>query len=489
MSDPGSLDPARSFVKQDQTILVDLLTGLTTFDAQGRIVPGLATHWETSPDGLVWTFHMREAQWSDGAPITAADVVFSMRRIVDPVTAGSYASLLYPVLNAEPINIGKAPVDSLGVTAPDPHTLVIRLVHPAPYLPSLLTHYGLLPVPEHAVRRWGDDWTRPGRFVSSGAYRLAEWRLGDHLTLVRNPRFYAADDVCLDRVDYYPSPNATLAERRVRRGELDWHPTFDATRTAYLRGPGGIPDYVRTHAFGHIIYMAFNLRDPAFADIRVRRAIAMAIDRDFIAGKVLTAGQRPTYSFVPTSLGALPADPPWADLDFDSRRALATRLMADAGYTRDHPLKIEIKSIIGIGTPAAIAADLRAIGVDARLSVADIAVFFSDLQLGGFQLAYTDWIADYPDPTNFLNLLRTGNSANYGGYANPAYDALIARAEAEADLDRRATLLQTAERQMLLDAPVAPVFVNAAGNLVNPRVTGWHDNRDDVHLMRYACVS
>lgn len=488
LSEPGSLDPARAFVKQDQTLILDLLTGLTSFDARGRIVPGLAERWSASGDQLTWTFKLRSASWSDGVPITAEDVRFSIRRLIDPKTAASYASLVYPIVNAERIHAGAAPLDSLGIDAPDPRTLIIRLDHPVPYFPALLAHYGLVPVPPHVVRRWGDGWTVPGRFVSSGAYLLGEWRLGDRITLKRNPRFYDAGKVCLDRVDYFPSPDVTRAERRVRRGELDWHAKYDAARHNFLRRDAVMRDYVRASPFVDIVYLAFNLQDPLLADVRVRRALSMALDRDFIARRLLgAAGHRPADSFVPPGLGALPAEPPWARLDLARRQAIARGLLGEAGYTSRRPLTIEIKSSIGSGVPSAIAADFRAIGVRVRQARGDVAVFFNDLQLGDFQVAYTDWIADYPDATNFLNLLRNGNPANYGRYRNPAYDALVSRAERDADPRARALHLQAAELRLLTDAAVAPVFVNASNNLVNPRVTGWHENLDDVHLSRFLC--
>jgi oligopeptide transport system substrate-binding protein len=253
VADPGTLDPAHAFVKQDQTVIDDLLVGLTTFDAAGRPIPGIARSWSVSSDALTWTFRLRPALWSDGAPVTAEDFVFSLRRLVDPATGSPYANLAYPVRNARAVSLGKAPVSALAIEAPDPATVVIRLEHPTPYLPDLLAHYAVVPVPRQAVARWGDRWTAPEHFVGSGPFVLKEWRLGDRLVLERNPRFFDAANVCLQRVVYLPINDAISAERQLKRGEIDLNAAFDPMRTRYLRDAGGLSHHVRVHPWTDLI--------------------------------------------------------------------------------------------------------------------------------------------------------------------------------------------------------------------------------------------
>lgn len=490
LSDPGSLDPVRAFVKQDQTVINDLLVGLTTYDAEGRIVPGMATSWERSSDGLTWRFHLRDAFWSDGAPVTANDFVYSFRRLIDPATAASYAILIFPFANAEAISRGKAEASALGVSAPDLRTVEIRLANPVPYLPQVLAHYGVAPVPEHAVRRWGDRWSEPGRFVSNGPFRLSKWRLGDRIVLEKNARFYDAARVCLDRVEYFPTADSIAAERRVKRGELDLNSAFAWNRSAFMQR-GSMAPFVRVHPWTDVYYVVFRLSDRRFADRRVRQALTMAIDRPFVA-RVMAGGQHPTNGFVPPGLGGLPASPDWSHLPLAERQARARALLAAAGYGPRNPLRFELKAPAGgrgLSAPVVLQAEWRAIGVDVRLSGAEIAVFFADLQRGDFEAALTDWIADYRDPTNFLDLMRSDqSSSNYGGWIDPAYDALLAQARRERDPQRRSRLLQSAEQRMLQDAAVAPLFVNPSHNLVSPRLTGWRDNLDDVHPKRWMCT-
>ncbi len=489
LADPGTLDPAHSWIKQEQTILDDLLVGLTTFDARGEAVPGMAESWTVSPDGLVWTFRLRQAEWSDGAPVTAEDFVFSLRRLVAPATGAAYAVLAFPLVNAEAVNRGRAPPEALGIRAPDPHTVEIRLWHPTPYLPMLLAHYGVLPVPAHAVRRWGDKWTLPGRYVSNGPYRLVSWRLGDRIVLEKNARFYDARNVCVDRVEYFPTSDIISAERRVKRGELDMNFPIDSTRLPYLRRDGGMAGYVHIAPWTDMNYLVFNLKDRMFGDIRVRQALAMAIDREFIALRLLGGGQEPTAALSPPSVGGLPAAPDWAAEPLAARQARARQLLARAGYGPGHPLRFEMKTpATGRGIFVAIQSDWRDIGVQTSLASEDVAVYFNDLQRGDFKVGFTDYIADYPDPQNFLDSLRSDRGAvNYGGYASPAYDRLLDRAQQEIDHDRRLRLLQAAERLMLVDAPVAPLYVNPSLNLVNPAITGWFANVNDVHPMRWLC--
>ncbi|WP_304219108.1 peptide ABC transporter substrate-binding protein, partial [Phenylobacterium aquaticum] len=277
-AEAASLDPQKANLVDEATIISDLIVGLTTDAPDGSPVPALATGWETSADGLVWTFHLRDAVWSDGVPVTADDFVYAYRRILDPQTASIYAYLLYILKNGQALNEGKASPDALGVRALDAHTLQLTLEHPAPYLPEIAKHQSFFPVPKHAVEKWGDAWIQPAHFVGDGPYSLVEWRLGDYIRVQKNPRYFDADKVCIDRINYYPTPDAVMAERRVLRGELDVNTMFQSNRIGRMRQT--MPDTVRTGTILATAYLSFNTHDvAAFRDIRVRRALSEAIDR------------------------------------------------------------------------------------------------------------------------------------------------------------------------------------------------------------------
>jgi oligopeptide transport system substrate-binding protein len=494
-AEPGSLDPAKAASVWEDHIVGELLVGLTQDDAAGNPVPGVATSWETSPDGLVWTFHLRDARWSDGEPVTADDFVFALRRLLDPKTGSEYASLMYILKNGEAVNEAKAPLEALGVRALDPRTLQITLEHPAPYLLELTKHQTMYPEPRHVVERWGDAWTQPQHYVVDGPYRLVEWKFGDHIRVVKNPSFFDADKVCIDQVDFYPTIDDVAAERRVRRGELDLNANIQLSRIALLRRPDQIPAYVHTHTYLGVYYLIVNQQDvPALKDRRVRLALSMAIDRDFMVHKLSQAGNPPAYSFVPPGVAGYHGPPPpaWASWPFERRQATARALLAQAGYGPGHPLTVEIKHFDSADTArlmASVQSDWKAIGVTASLAQEEPQVGYQDFRLRNFQIGFVGWIADYNDPMSFLYLQQsTTGSMNYGGYANPQYDALLAKADQEPDAARRASLLADAEQILMNDQAIIPIWFTVSRNLVNPKVTGWVDNITDQHRIRYLCM-
>lgn len=493
-SEPQTLDPHKANLLDEAAVISDLFMGLTTDALDASPAPGMATHWETSPDGLTWTFHLRPATWSDGHPLTADDFVFGLRRVLDPKTASIYAYLLYMIEGGADVNAGKAPLETLGVRALDAHTLEIRLAHPAPYLPELLKHQSSYPAPRHVVERYGDRWIQPEHFVSNGPFTLASWRLGDRITVVKNPRFYDAKNVCLDRINYYPTPDVISAERRIARGELDINTRFQSNRFEKLKA--SMPDTVRTDVALATAYMSFNKREvAALRDIRVRRALSMAIDREFITAKLLRAGQQPAYSFVPPPVASYVKNGPrlrWAGKPFATRQAEARALLAEAGYTAARPFKLTILSANNTDTlllMEAVQADWRAIGVDVSLTQAESGVAFAAYRNRTYEAGSMSWYADFNDPVTFLGLMKSDTGGqNYGDYANPAYDALLEKSDREADPEARAKILAEAEQLLLDDEGLAPIYFVVNRNLVSPRVTGWQANAPNFHRTRWMCL-
>jgi oligopeptide transport system substrate-binding protein len=492
-TDPSTIDPQTAAQVNESVVIGDLMMGLTTDAPDGAVLPGVAQSWETSPDGLTWTFHLRPTAWSDGKPLTAEDFVYAYRRILQPETAATYAYLVSVIKNGKAIVEGKAAPETLGAQAPDPHTLVLTLEHPVAYLPQLLQHVSFFPVPKHVVERWGEGWTQPGRMVSNGPYRLVSWRLGDYLRVEKNPHFWDAAKVCVDRIDYYPTDDVVAAERRVARGELDINTSFQSNRLPRLRRTMG--DHVRTHVNLATSYMIFNTRDvPALRDPRVRRALSEAVDRDFITQKLMLAGQVAAYSFVPPGVASYGggAATPWSRLSYPERQAEARRLLAAAGYGPERPLEIELKVSNSPGAATvteAIQADWKTIGVKTRLARNEGQILLNAYRNRDFEVGSLLWFADYDDPLTFLELFKSDTGAqNYGDYKNPAYDALLARADQEPDVAKRAELLRAAEQLMLDADAVAPLYFDVNRALVNPRITGWVDNATHTHRARWLCV-
>jgi oligopeptide transport system substrate-binding protein len=494
--DPLSIDPHKITTTNEDYLVGDLFMPLVQYDPAGEPRPGLATSWETSPDGLTWTFHLRDSKWSDGAPLTADDFVYSLRRVLDPKTASEYAYLLYMIQNAEAVNGGKAPLTALGVEAPDPRTFRVHLTHPVPYLDRVAMHQTMYPVPRHVIEKWGDHWTDPSHWVSNGPYVIKSWVLGDRIHAVKNPYFYDAASVCIDEVNYRPGADAIAVERAVRRGEIDTANDIQSNRIAYLRQPDQIPAYVHVKVWLGTTYMGLNPdANPAFKDVRVRQALTMAIDREFIANKLMRGGQLPANTLVPPGVANYPgAEPPhWAGWPYAKRQAEAKRLMAEAGFTPQHPLKFEFK-MRNTNDPVliypAVQADWRAIGAEASLYPEESQIAYSDYSARNFQGGDLAWIADYNDPLTFLALMKsTTGPQNYTDYKNPAYDALLDQADQEKDVVRRGQLLAKAEHIAMEDAAVGPIFFYVSKNLVSPKITGWVDNLPDYHRTRWLCFA
>jgi len=322
---------------------------------------------------------------------------------------------------------------------------------------------------------------------------LNSWRLGDYVQVAKNPRYWDAAKICVDRINYYPTSDPALAERRVKRGELDVNTSFQSNRIGRLRAE--MPAYVRTHVSLSTSYMSFNTRDFApFRDIRVRRALSMGVDREFITAKLLRAGQQPAYSFVPPIMSNYRrgARTSWAGMSFSARQAEARRLLAQAGYGPGRPLRFVIKSASSNDTlmlMQAIQADWKTIGVEATLQQNEGQIVFEAYRNRDFQMGSMAWVADFDDPINFLTLLKSDTGAqNYGDYKNPAFDALLAAADHEPDAGRRAGLLSRAEQIMLDDEAVIPIAFGVNRALVNPKITGWVDNAENFHRARWLCV-
>lgn len=496
-ADPISLNPQLATAVNEATVLRELFEGLYADGPDGQAIPGVADSAKVSPDGLVWTFHLRPDVWSDGQPVTANDFVFAYRHMLDPKTGSTYSYLLYLLKNGAAVSAG-APAETLGAKALDAHTLQLTLEHPASYLPQLLKHQAFFPIPEHVVRRWGEKWATPGKLVGNGAYLLKAWRLGDYLRIEKNPLYRGAGALCFDRVDFYPIQDPVAGERQVLSGQLDINAGVQASRVARLRADPRWKDYVREHSYLSTSYLIFNTRDvPALRDVRVRQAISMAVDREFLADKVLQRMATPTTSFVPAGIaGYLPPGAPhpkpyWGGWPLERRQAEARRLLAAAGFGPGHALKLQIKTF---NSPASVQAieslqsDLKSVGVDTTIRLEDGIVALQSFEIRDFQLGTVAWIADYDDPMTYLGLMKSDTGAqNYGDYRNPAYDAQLAMADNEPDAAKRAVDLAKAEQMILDDADVAPTRGGVNLNLVNPSIAGWVDNDLDVHPIRYLC--
>ena len=485
--EPLTLDPHRYNLNLEEKILANLFEGLTAHDAHGRIVPGAARSWRTSDDGLKWTFHLREdARWSDGAPVTAKDFVYSFRRLMAPRTAASLAYFLYAIDGAAKVNAGEAPVEALGVTAHDAHTLEIRLAKPFPFLAERLIYPTGYPVPKHVVEKLGDDWVKPGNMVGNGAFVLEDWQPQAAVRLAKNPRFREAHSVHLEAVSYYPTADRNAAFNRYRNGELDAIGDFPPAELDWLRAE--MPSHVRLAPLLSMMYLVFNTTQPPFGDLRVRRALALALDRRLVTERVLKSDETPSAAFVPPMVSGYVSAVEENAPDANAARAL----LAAAGYDEENPLRITLRHIAGADNKkvqVAIAAMWKAVGVQTELHHAELNAHFAALRQGDFQVAQAGWFGEN-NPEHYLELLMSSTGdVNYGRFADAQVDALMNEAKRTVALAERIALLQQAEAAALALHPVVPLYSVTIRSLVHPRIDGWHDNPRNTHPARYLRVS
>lgn len=492
-AEPFTLDPNMSDAQWEDTIIGDLMMGLTTEDSRARPVPGMAESWETSADGLSWTFHLRQAQWSDGAPVTAEDFLYSWRRLLDPKQAASYAYYPYIIKNAEPINAGRMPGSALGVLARAPRTLEIHLEHPAPYLLEMLMHTCMMPLPRHVVEAKGKHWTQPGNYVSNGAFMLKSWIPNDHVEVIKNPRFFDAAHVKLDRIFYDPTDDYAAGLRRLRGGELDATDRLENNQFGWIKK--NMPELLDPVPQLIMDMVQVNLTKAPFDDIRVRRAINLAINREAITGRIIPVGYVPAYNLVPPGTANYPGG---NALDFHRmpypvRTAQAQRLMREAGFGPGNRLRTTylIRSTAA-GSYRAVAAALQQMFalayIDASIIPTDAQIFYKQIQEHDFDMAQPGWQADFNDASNFLDLFRTGGGNNWGAYSNPAFDRMLQAAQDDIDLESRGRKLAAAEAILLKDQALMPLFFWVSGNLVRPYVKGWDANAMDKHRARWISI-
>jgi len=489
-ADPESLDPHKTSTVYEAHILRDLFTGLTAVDAKAEVIPGAAESWTVSDDKKVYTFKLRaDGKWSDGTPVTADDFVYSWRRLVDPATAAEYAYMLAPVVNAEDITAGKKKGEELGIKAIDDHTLEVTLNAPTPYFLEMLTHQSTYAISKANVEKFGADFIKPGNLVSNGAYTLAEFVPNDHIKVVKNPNFYEASQVKIDTVNFIPTEDRSTAMKRFEAGELDSNDDIPTEQLADLKAKFG--DQVRLGPYLGTYYYVFKMTKDPWKNVKLRHAISMAIDRDYLAEKVWQNTMIPSYSFVPPGIGGYETKTTdYAEMSQIDREDEAKKILTELGYGPDKPLKMDIHyntSENHKNTAIAIQEQLKPLGIEVTLTNTDTKTHYGLLeQHGDFDVARAGWIADYKDPENFLALCKTGTGNNYAEYSDKGFDEAMAAAAAAADPAERMKKLSEAEGiGVARDLCVMPLLYYGFHTVVSNKLKGWEDNVMDVHPSRF----
>ena len=492
-TEPGTLDPHRAEGVPASNILRDLFEGLVMEDPSGRYVPGAAESWTLSQDAKTYTFKLREnGKWSNGDKVTAEDFVYGLRRSVDPATLSNYSSMLYPIKNARDIVKEGLNPETLGVRSEGPQTLIIELEEPTPYFLSLLTHSTTYAAHRPTVERFGVRFTRPGNLVGNGAFKLREWRVQSHIKLVRNTAYWDDENTALEEVYYYPLDDTNSSFRRYRAQELDFTETILAEQLPWIREC--LPNDLKISPYFGSYYYGFNNEKPPFKNKpKLRTALSMAIDRNVITDIILGAGQIPAYSLVPSvkTFRAVPAN--WAEWTQKSRNQEAQRLYRASGFSKENPLEVEIlynTSENHKRVALAVASMWKqALGVKTTLRNQEWKVFLETRRLKKETQVYrAGWIGDYDDPYTFSQLLHSENEMNHPGYSNKEYDELINLAAIKNAGEERLETLRAAERLMLKDMPIIPLYFYVSQHLIKPWVSGLEGNVMDHHYSKYVRI-
>jgi oligopeptide transport system substrate-binding protein len=483
--EPETLDIGKMRGVNEFFIAMNLFEGLVEYPkGEGPMVPAAAEKWTVSDDGLTYTFTLRQGlKWTNGDPVTAEDFRYSWLRVLDPATASPYAEQLWIVQGGRAFSEGsnKNP-DSVAVKALDPRTLQVKLEYVAPYFLELCAFQTYRPVHRKTVEQFGDQWTRPEHMVSNGPFKLSAWVPNDKLVLEKDPSYWDAANVKLNKVVVLPIQENTTAVNLYESGKLDWTGAVDlpAIQMASLAHR---KDYHEEPKLGSYFYRVNVTRKP-FDNIQVRKALSLAIDRDAVV-KVIKNGFTPAASYVPKMPGYEPVK---SGLDFDPEKA--RKVLAEAGYPdgKDFPtVRILYNTEQNHKKVAEMIQQMwsRNLGIHVELVNQEWKVYLKSQQDLDYDVSRSGWIGDYHDPMTFLDIFTSGNGNNNTGWADKEYDGLLEKARHEPDAQKRTALLTQAETILMDRGPVVPIEFYASAFLLNPAVKGFEPQALDLHPAKY----
>ena len=475
-AEPQSIDPSLIQGVPEANINANLFEGLLRYDPKtGLGMPGVAESWTVSADKSVYTFKLRKAVWSDGTPITAQTFVDSWIRAIDPATASEYAYMMTGVVKGSaPFNEGKGKKEDIGLKAIDAQTLQVTLVGPVPYFLNTLTHQIFNVLPMHVINKFGKDWIKTENFVSNGPYVLKEWKPQERLVMVKNAKYWDAKNIFIDTVTYLPIEDTVTGFQKYKNGEIDWV-NSQGFPTASMDEVKLRKDYQRSPQVATYYYI-FNVTKKPMDDVRVRKALAMSLDKEELVNKVSKGGELVADSIVPDMPGYTPA----TGNAFNA--AAAQKLLADAGFPggKGFPkLTVIYNTSAGHKQKAEWVQQQwkTNLGIDVELQNMEWKSFL-DVRSNqhDFVIARAGWVGDYQDPETFLDMFTTGSGNNDGLYSNKTYDDMIKKATTLPDGPDRAKVMHDAEEILITkDQAVAPFYFYVNQDLIDlNKWTGWY---------------
>ena len=498
-SEPKTLDPSLNNAVDGGNYILCAFEGLTTIGQDGSIVAGTAEKWETSEDGLVWTFYIRkDAKWSDGKDVTANDFIYSWKRAVDPATASDYAYYIYFIKNGEKINAGEADIDTLGVRAIDDKTLEVTLENPCQFFTEIVAFPTLVPLREDIVSANKDKWALdPATYIGNGPYKLTSWEHDSKITFEKNEYYWAKDSVVAPKIEWYLMNDQNAILSAFKNGQVVYAKNIPSDELAAEKEAGNLKILPLLGTY----YIDFVNNKPPFDDARVRKAFSLAIDRNYLVENVTKGGQTPASGFVPFGIADVNPEPDFRTTggdyisvkpaDYEKNVEEAKKLLAEAGYPdgKGFP-KVTYGLNSGSGhEPVAEALQQmwkENLGVEVEILAQEWNVFQQSRKDGVYNINRNGWIGDYMDPSTFMDIFTSTNGQNNAKYNNPDYDAFIAAARKESDHETRIKIFHDAEKLLMDEAAIAPLYFYTEPVVVSPKLQGVVNSKLGFVIFKWA---
>lgn len=492
-TEPKGLDPHLVTGVPEGAIIGALLEGLIARHPTNDLEPepGMAESWEHNGDFSVWTFRLRDAKWSNGDPVLASDFVFSWQRILSPALGAEYAPMLYVIENAEAFNMGEIEdFGQVGVKALDDKTLQVTLQGSTPHFLSMIKHTSYLPVNPRVVEEHGgmtdrqSGWSTLENYVVNGPFRLKSWVTNQLIEVERNPEYWDAETVRLNGIRFYPIDNANTEETMFRNNRLHLTNTVNPDKIPYF---GEImPDRLTISPYLGSYFYRLNVTREPFTDVRVRRALALALDKQLIVERVTKGGQAAATGLVPEGIPGYIAS---TTVQYDPDEA--RRLLAEAGYPGGEGFP-EVELMINTSEAHRKIAEAiqalwkRELGIQVGIYNQEWKVYLDSQSNLDYDISRAGWIGDFVYPSTFTEMFTTGNGNNDTGWSNARYDRLVAQARMADSEEERMALFRETEEILLAEMPIIPIYWYTRVFLKDPQVQGWHPKLLDNHNYKYV---
>ncbi|MCZ9875588.1 peptide ABC transporter substrate-binding protein [Brachyspira hyodysenteriae] len=494
--EPNTIDPSINVTSDAIFYLMHTFEGLLEKDMNGKLIPGVAESWEISEDGLTYTFKLRtNSKWTDGKTVVAGDFVYSWQRVVDPATGSQYGYQHEPVKNAKAITAGDMPKESLGIKAIDDYTLEVQLEAPTAYFLELLTFPTFYPLRKDIIEQYGDEWTlNADTYIGNGAFKLIERNRDESLVMVKNTNYWNIEDIVPDKITFVLMENETASVAGVKAGSLHFARSFPRQDIKTLQNEGLIVIKPRISSY----YYCLNLTNEILKDVRVRRALSLAIDRNYIVEQITRGGEKPAGALVPFGISDYEGDfrengGEYIDITKDGYAKNveeAKKLMAEAGYPNGEGFPVmEFKADPGLHVKIFEAVQQmwkENLGIDVTLTQEEWAVFLQTRYDRNITMARGAWNGDFDDPVNFMALCLSYSPNNYSVYSNKAYDDMINQVMLSGDQKFRMQTMHKAEEMLMREEAIIPIYYYTEPLLVSPKLKDVYYDSLGFHKFHYC---